>query len=193
MQGPAFLQQMFSDFSSPCACRFCGHDTESQVRAVPQHQSSTSLLSSLIFIFLIAFLLFPVPLILFLGSILQPVLDVCVLPVLGTIPAPWSAAPSGDVPGVCTAVHCSLFPSVSLLPYSSAHSTTPSMAAPPGAVGEGNLAEQGTQAELSSLQLLFFFPPPSIFFFSFQCLPSESHGIVTNIPSLLIDGKPAGV
>lgn len=119
-------------------------------------------------------------------------LDVCVLPVLGTIPAPWSAAPSGDVPGVCTAVHCSLFPSVSLLPYSSAHSTTPSMAAPPGAVGEGNLAEQGTQAELSSLQLLFFFPP-SIFFFSFQCLPSESHGIVTNIPSLLIDGKPAGV
>lgn len=126
------------------------------------------------------------PLILSLGSILKPVLDVCVLPVLGTIPAPWSAAPSGDVPGVCTAVDCSPFPSVSLLPDSSVHSTIPSMAAPPGAVGAGNLAEQGAQAELSQFATALFFP-------FFQCLPSESHGIVTNIPSLLIDGKPAGV
>lgn len=183
---------MFTDLSSTCACRFCGHSTESQVRAVPQHQSSTSFffIPIINLYFKLFFLLFPVPLILSLGSILKPVLDVCVLPVLGTIPAPWSAAPSGDVPGVCTDVDCSPCPSVSLLPDSSVHSTIPSLAAPPGALGGGNLAEQGNQAELSSLQLLFFFFPPHFFF---QCLPYESHGIVTNIPSLLIDGKPAGV
>jgi len=56
------------------------------------------------------------------------------------------------------------------------------MATPPGTVEQVSLADQEIQAEVSSLQLLFF-----------QCSPSKIYRIVTNIPSLLIDDKPAGV
>lgn len=56
------------------------------------------------------------------------------------------------------------------------------MATPPGAVEQVSLADQEIQAEVSNLQLLFF-----------QCSPSKTYRIVTNIPSVLIDDKPAGV
>lgn len=139
----------------------------------------------------IYFLLFPVPLISFPGSILQPVLDVCVLPVLGTVPAPWSAAPSGDVPGVCTALHCSPSPSVSLLPDSSVHPTIPSMAAPPGAVGEGIFSRAGNSGwALHFATALFFYSSFFKLFFYFSvCLPNPTELLLIFHPSLLMGNQ----
>lgn len=133
------------------------------------------------------------PLILSLESVFKTVLDFCillVLPVLGTIPALQSAAPAtaschlemfqGLVqlltafPVPCVYLLSSQFPV-----WLSWHTD---MATPPGAVKQVSLADLEIQAEVSNLQPTFL-----------QSSPSTTYRIVTDIPSLLIDDKAAGV